>query len=77
VIGNAAVHLAQISTGFDVVRLQVAMGEYIAAARSPQLSDPVKRKLRRPTATQGNALSAMLLSISTVPLPRYSFSAFH
>ena len=40
--------------------VQVPMNAYIAAARSPPLSEPVNKKFSRPGLTQLSALSALL-----------------
>ena len=45
------------------------------AAVSPPLLEPAKSQFLRPTATDLRALSAALLSISMLPLPKNFLSA--
>ncbi|KWC13425.1 hypothetical protein WL48_07630 [Burkholderia ubonensis] len=57
--------------------LHVPIRLYIAAARSPPLSEPANKKFFRPRLTQRSAFSARALLISASPSSQYSARASH
>ncbi|KVQ22506.1 hypothetical protein WK00_24870 [Burkholderia ubonensis] len=63
--------------GLIPLSLHVPIRPYIAAARSPPLSEPANRKFLRPGLTQRSAFSGKALLISARPSSQYSMSASH